>query len=155
MASDYRLIIKDFSELTAELLYEILRLRTEVFVVEQNCVYQDMDGLDAVSKHFALLDGEGGLVSYARLILPHEGQDYVKFGRFITDRKRRECGAGTRVLKAAVSYARSHYPEYPLKVSGQLYLENYYKKQGFCPVSDVYLEDGIPHKLFLYEKKES
>lgn len=148
-------LVKNFDELGVDLLYEILRLRAEIFVVEQNCAYQDLDGLDQISVHFALLNEDDSLCSCCRLIKPHAGQDYVKLGRFVTEKQARRRGAGTRVLRTAVVYALESWPEKDLKVSGQLYLEKYYTKQGFTAISDVYLEDNIPHKLFLYRKEEA
>lgn len=142
--------IYKFDELSPALLYEILRLRTEIFVVEQDCVYQDMDGLDAMSTHLLLRSEEGRLLSYARLIPPHEGQDYMKFGRFVTSADSRRRGLGQRILQEAIRESFRQRPNLPLKISGQLYLERFYIGQGFEPISEIYLEDGIKHRLFEY-----
>lgn len=146
-----KLLVREFKALDVTLLYEILRLRSEIFVVEQACPYQDLDGLDKYAEHFVLCTDEGEPVSYCRLIPPRPGQPYAKLGRFVTRRSFRQQGFGERVLQAGIREAREKYPACELRLSGQLYLEKYYTARGFAAISEVYLEDNIPHKLFLYK----
>lgn len=135
-----------FQELTLEQLYNILKLRQEVFVVEQDCPYLDADGNDAAAFHLVSWDEEGEALAYVRL-LP-KGVTYEKYasiGRVVTSKKVRGSGAGKLLMKEAIKSMGELFPGLPVKISAQCYLLKFYKELGFDPVGEEYLEDDIPH----------
>lgn len=141
------LYIKHFSELTAEELYRILAARSEIFVVEQDCVYQDLDGKDLDAWHVWYED-EDGIAAYCRVLdkgvsYPDEGS----IGRVIT--VKRGCGLGYRVMMEAVRIAEEKYGQTSLRISAQQYAQGFYEKCGFVRVSEPYPEDDIPHVQML------
>jgi ElaA protein len=143
---------KKFEELSTQELYEILRLRSEVFVVEQNCPYQDMDRLDYESHHLFITDEYNNEVTAYCRILP-EGisyQGYCSIGRVITHQDVRSKGLGKLLMITAIRKCGSLFPEQPIKISAQYYLLHFYQSFGFVEAGDVYLEDGIPHIAMIY-----
>ena len=135
--------IKKYNELTADELYEILKLRSEVFVVEQNCIYQDLDDKDKRAYHVWITD-ETGIVACARVL--ERGVSYddaVSIGRVVS--KRRGEGLGAAVMETAVNTAREKYGALPIIISAQQYAVPFYERFGFVAVSEPYLEDNIPH----------
>lgn len=135
------LVSKSFDELSLEELYEMLRARAEVFVVEQQCAYLDLDGADQGAQHIMLRD-EQGLAAYAR-VFPQPGEPGVaKIGRVLTTR--RGCGLGKRVVQAAMDHARgAGFSQ--VYIEAQLYASGFYEKLGFATCSEEFEEDGIPH----------
>ena len=142
-------VVKQFNQLTVEELYEILRLRAEVFVVEQNCAYQDLDDIDKDAYHVFIVD-EGEIVACARVIDKGKRLDEVSIGRVISARRRQ--GLGTTVMKASIKTAKEKYSAKKIKIGAQEYAIPFYQQVGFKVVSDTYLEDGIPHKYMIYEE---
>ena len=142
-------IVKKFEELTVEELYEILRLRAEVFVVEQNCAYQDLDEIDKKAYH-VYLKGEDEILAYLRVIDKGDRLDEVSLGRVISLKRR--MGYGTAVMKAGVAVAKEKFGAKKIKIGAQLYAKPFYEQVGFRQISDEYLEDGIPHIYMIYEK---
>lgn len=136
--------VKTFDELTTRELYEIYRLRCEVFVVEQNCAYPDVDDKDLTGQHVFLWDE--GLKAYARVYLK---PDCVKIGRVVTPKEERHTGLGRELMHHALQTALAHGK--PVKVSAQSYLEEFYLGLGFVNCSEVYLEDGIAHQDMVYQ----
>jgi ElaA protein len=134
-------IIKSFEELTAKELHLIYKERTAVFVVEQNCPYQEVDDTDLVSIHFfKQLDDR--LLAYARLI---PEPDSVRIGRVLVPQSERTHGYGQELMQIVLEYAKLHFPELPIHAQAQAYLQQFYASFGFRPVSEIYLEDDIPH----------
>ena len=136
------LIIKHFCELTAEELYNILRARSAVFVVEQNCAYQDMDEADKVSCHLWLTD-ESGLLAYIRVVPAGVVHEDVTIGRVISLKRR--CGLASRLLQEGVRIAKEQFGARRIHIGAQTYARTLYEKAGFTQCGDPYLEDGIPH----------
>lgn len=136
--------IKLFDELTPNELYQILRLRSEVFVVEQQCVFLDMDQKDQKSEHIMLWDKKN-LVAYCR-ILP-AGVSYAEpsIGRVVSSPKYRKTGTGRQLMQYAIQIARQRYGNQPIRIGAQLYLKKFYASLGFEAQGDIYLEDGIEH----------
>ncbi len=132
--------VKYFSELELSELYDILKLRSDVFVVEQNCAYPDLDNLDQDSVHIYLYD-EGELLAYCRLIPENDRQG--KITRVVTS-KRRE-GYGSIVVKEALRVAKEDLLLRSLYLDGQSYAINFYQSFGFETSGEEFLEDGIPH----------
>jgi len=133
-----------FSELTTQLLYSVLALRSEVFVAEQNCVYLDVDGKDLYAMHLLIMD-KGLLVSYLRLFPPTDLENYIIFGRVVTKKSTRTKGHGKKLLQELLIYCDANYPGIGIKCSAQNYLTRFYKGFGFKTYGTVYEEDGIPH----------
>lgn len=139
---------KKFSDLNTFELYELLHLRSEVFVVEQNCVFQDMDNVDQECFH---LTGyvENKLVAYARIVPPSVVYPEASIGRVVTSSSVRKEGLGKELMKQSISLIYKLFGVVPIKIGAQYYLEQFYTAFGFLPVSDVYLEDGIEHIYML------
>lgn len=136
--------VKTFDELTTKELFEIYRIRCEVFVVEQNCAYPDVDDKDLEARHVFLWDD--GLKAYARV---YQKPDCVKIGRVVTRPNERQSGLGKQLMLQALEVALAH--NKPVKVSAQSYLEGFYLNLGFVNCSEMYLEDGIPHQDMVYQ----
>ncbi|MCR4694597.1 MAG: GNAT family N-acetyltransferase [Pseudobutyrivibrio sp.] len=136
--------LKAFEDLTVGELYEILRLRAEIFVVEQDCVYQDLDGKDRQSMHLFLQDGEE-VIACLRIIPAGISYKEPSIGRFVVKESERKSGLGREAMNQAIEYISSEYKEDHIRISGQAYLREFYESLGFKVVKDPYLEDGIPH----------
>ncbi|GAB3103286.1 GNAT family N-acetyltransferase [Aestuariicella hydrocarbonica] len=140
---------KRFEELTLDELYEMLKIRQQVFTVEQNCAYQDVDELDKVSWHlFALKQGSGTVTeiqAYLRIVDP--GFKYLEpsIGRVLTTLEARGKGIGKQLLNKAIEFSDVEFPGLSIRISAQQHLEKFYREFGFEPVSAPYDEDGIPH----------
>ena len=134
------LVIKTFDELTVGELYGILKARVEVFVVEQECAYQDIDGLDLEAIH-AFLQDETGVKAYLRVFAKDEHT--AQIGRVLTTV--RGGGFGAEILKQGVAVARERLKKKRICLEAQTYATGFYEKEGFRVVSDEFLEDGIPH----------
>ena len=137
-------LLKKFEELTPYQLYAILQLRNEVFVVEQNCVFQDADEKDQQSMHFmGFLNNK--LVAYTRLVPPGVAYEEVSIGRVVTSPSVRRSGIGKELMQRSIDTVYRLFGEVPIKIGAQLYLKKFYESLGFKQVSEVYLEDGIEH----------
>lgn len=143
------LIIKKFSQLSTEELYEILRLRVAVFVVEQNCPYQDIDEADKEAYHLWLRD-ENGIAAYLRVMDRGVTLPEVSIGRVIAARRR--MGLGSRILKEGIALAERELAAEKIMLEAQVYARSLYEKAGFVQSSGEFLEDGIPHILMIREK---
>jgi ElaA protein len=136
---------KHFRDLSLMELYQCMRIRQEVFVVEQDCPYVDADGKDLNAWHL-MCWFKGYLVGYARLIAPdvsYEG--YTSIGRVMTSKMVRKFSFGKQLMEVAIQQTQKHFPDYPIKLSAQSYLIRFYESFGFQTVGDEYMEDGIPH----------
>lgn len=136
--------LKKFDELTPEELYAILQLRNEVFVVEQDCVYQDADDKDQKSLHFCGWD-DGKLAAYTRLIPPGVSFEEASIGRVLTASAHRNTGLGRILMQKSISHCFSLFNPGPIRIGAQVYLREFYQSLGFIQSSGEYLEDGIPH----------
>jgi ElaA protein len=138
-------VFKSFEELNVTELYEILKLRSRVFVVEQNCVFLDMDGLDYKSHHLMGFF-EGELAAYTR-ILPSgvSYPDYHSIGRVVTAPEVRRRAFGVSLMKESIEKLYQLYGVVPIKIGAQLYLKKFYESFGFVQSGNIYLEDGIEH----------
>lgn len=140
----------EWPELTRDTWYAIAALRLEVFVVEQNCPYQDFDGKDQHSLHVWATNSEGSIVAYARIVSPGVSYDEPSIGRVITAMKARGSGLGRRLMTFTMETVEKRYGKMPVRISAQSYLLNFYGEFGFRSVGVEYLEDGIPHTEMLY-----
>ena len=139
---------KTFQELTISELYQILQLRSEVFVVEQNCVYQDIDGKDEKALHI-LGKKEGKIVAYIRCFAPKIYFEEAAIGRVVVKETERKFGYGHQILKASVEEIQQCYQTTTIKLSAQQYLTHFYETHNFKKIGEGYLEDGIPHIAML------
>lgn len=138
------IITKTFQQLTTEELYAILQLRSEVFVVEQNCVYQDIDKKDQKALHVLGLKNEK-LVAYTRLFKPGDYFENASIGRVVVRENERKYKYGYDIMNASIKSIEQHYNEKTIKISAQEYLVKFYSNLGFKTIRTSYLEDGIPH----------
>lgn len=135
--------IKTFAELTAEELYEILRTREAVFIVEQNCPYPEVDGKDYDAVHYFYRGDDGRVVAYLRLFYKHDEPGTVQIGRMVTTM--RGIGLGRKLLHEGIDYALGHMHPEGFYLEAQQYAIGFYEKEGFRVTSEPFLEDGIPH----------
>lgn len=135
---------KKFSDLSPGELYSILRLRSEVFVVEQNCVFLDLDNIDQECYHLMGYK-ETKLAAYARIVPPGKVYSEPSIGRVVTSSSVRREGLGKQLMEEATSLLYRLYGMVPIKIGAQFYLKKFYVSIGFYQVGDVYLEDGIEH----------
>ena len=141
---------KTFKELTKLELYEILALRTEVFVVEQNCVFQDMDFKDDVAIHVLGKAVNGKLLAYSRIFDRDQYyKGYLAIGRVVTNASNRKDGLGKQLLAESIKACRSKFGVSPIKIGAQKYLAKFYSKFGFKEIGEDYIEDGIPHCIMI------
>jgi ElaA protein len=141
-------VIKKFNELSPQDIYSILQLRSEVFVVEQNCVYQDIDDKDQYALHL-LLKKDDYLIGYSRIF---KAGDYFKeasIGRVLVKKEDRNNRHGSLLMELSIKAIKDHLKENTVKISAQTYLKKFYNELGFDPVGEEYLEDGIPHIAML------
>ena len=141
---------KHFTALTNKELYAILDLRNKVFVVEQNCVYNDTDAKDLQCWHLCGWQ-KNILVAYARIIAPGISYEEASIGRVITHPDFRRFGYGKELMTKAIEKTKSQFHINTIKIGGQLYLEKFYNNLGFFRSSEEYLEDGIPHIEMVYK----
>ena len=136
--------IKLFSELNTTELYQILQLRSEVFVVEQDCVYQDIDFKDQKALHVFGFKNDK-VVAYTRIFKPGDYFENASIGRVVVAEKERKFGYGHLIMKASISAIKNNFKVDEITISAQKYLKKFYETHQFKQVGEEYLEDGIPH----------
>ena len=141
--------IKRFEELTTTELYEILRVRAEVFVVEQTCIYQDLDEKDKRAYHL-YFEENGNVKAYLRILDKGISYPEISIGRVLTTENNRRKGLAREMMEKAIDFIGKELGENQIRISGQLYLQVFYESLGFQTVSEMYLEDDIPHVEMLY-----
>lgn len=140
--------VKSFAELSTKYLYEILKLRSEVFVVEQDCVYLDVDGKDERALHILGWE-DGNLIAYARCFQAGDYFQEAAIGRILVRENYRKLGYGHQITKASIEAIQTKYKADKIKISAQIYLVIFYESHGFKTKGDRYMEDGIPHIAML------
>ena len=141
-------ILKKFSDMTVDELYAIMKLRVDVFVVEQNCPYHELDGLDIEASHLWLEDDQG-IAAYLRILPPGAAFPEPALGRVISARRR--CGVGSVLLEEGISAVQQLYGSSAITIEAQVYAKPFYEKAGFFQVSEPFDEDGIPHIRMRWE----
>ena len=144
------IITKTFSELDTEELYQILRLRSEVFVVEQNCVYQDIDNKDQNAIHLYFKENDQ-IVAYTRIFKAGEYYENPCIGRVVVSKKNRGKDLGKKIMIDSMEYIKQNIKGEKIELSAQKYLDKFYKDLGFYKIGEDYLEDGIPHQRMIKE----
>lgn len=139
--------VRHFDALNTMQLYDILRLRTDVFVVEQACAYPELDGKDVLSEtlHLTGRDNDGTLAAYLRILGPGISYEYPSFGRVVVAPSHRSRGLSHELVNRAKAMISQTWPGRAITIGAQEYLVAFYRSHGFEPVSEPYLEDGIPH----------
>lgn len=145
--------LKKFADLTTDELYEIIKLRLEVFVVEQNCPYQDLDDKDQYAYHLFLEDN-GSVIAVLRILPEGVAYDDMAIGRVIVKKTHRRQGLSRKMMETAMDFIINDLNKTKIRLSGQAYLTDFYIGLGFKKVSECYLEDGIEHFEFLYESEK-
>lgn len=143
------LVIKKFEELSVYELYEIMKARVDIFVVEQNCPYYELDDKDQNAYHVFYRDEEG-IQAYLRVLDKGVSFEEAALGRVIS--RKRRCGLATKLLQEGIKVAREKYGATELRIEAQVYARTLYEKVGFVKVSDEFLEDGIPHIEMLWKE---
>ena len=136
--------VKYFKNLSTQELYDILQLRSEVFVVEQNCVYQDIDNKDQKALH-VIGYKKDRVVAYTRIFKPGDYFDLASISRVVVAEDERENKYGYVIMEASIKVVKEEFQEATIKISAQCYLKKFYNNLGFKQVGEEYLEDGIPH----------
>lgn len=136
--------IKPFKALSTIELYELLQLRNKVFIVEQNCVYQDLDEKDQIAIHI-MGELDNKIIAYCRIFKPNDYFTEAAIGRVVLDMNFRNKKMGHQLMQVAIETIQSHFNERNITISAQLYLKHFYESHGFIQSSEEYLEDGIPH----------
>ena len=144
--------VKTFSQLTTKELYDLLQLRSEVFVVEQDCVYQDIDGKDQIALHVLGFKDEV-LVGYTRIFKPGDYFELASIGRVVVKENERKHKYGYDIMDASIKTIKDVFNTTAIKISAQCYLKRFYNNLQFFEVGEQYLEDGIPHIAMIYEDK--
>ena len=143
-----------FQELSLSQLYNILKTRAEVFVVEQNIIYNDMDNKDESSYHL-FIEESGEVISYLRIIPAGISYDEVSIGRVATKSEYRGKGLSRKLLIKAIEFIINDMKEDKIKISAQAYLKSFYESLGFKAISDIYIEEGIEHIKMVYNRYET
>ncbi len=141
--------VKTFDQLETEELYRLLQLRSEVFVVEQDCVYQDIDGKDQKALHVIGYKNEN-IVAYTRVFKAGDYFDNASIGRVVVKENERQHNYGYDIMKASIEAVKSYFNDDVIKISAQTYLKRFYNRLQFFEVGEEYLEDGIPHIQMIY-----
>ncbi len=145
--------LSSFDELDKNDLYALLRLRAAVFVVEQNCPYQDVDNLDQNAYHLLGKTTDDKLIAYARIIPSLSQQPHVYIGRVVVHPEKRHKKWGTTLMEKAIAFCRDQMPQKTIKISAQKHLQDFYKALGFEYRGEDYLEDDIPHCAMYYSSE--
>ncbi len=141
-----------FAELNKTDLYQIMQLRSAVFVLEQTCAYQDLDGLDSDSLHLFKKTDSHTITAYARILTPIQCEDaHSSIGRVVVKKNQRHGNIGHALMQTAINASLKHFPKHPIKISAQSYLYNFYQQLGFINTGQFYLEDQIPHQEMVYQ----
>ncbi len=137
-------LVRSFGDLSTSELYELLRLRADIFVVEQECAYADPDGKDQKALHLLGYEGEE-LVACARIFGPGDYMEQVSIGRVAVNKEHRGRALGKQLMLRAMEAVRERWGAVPVALSAQTYLRKFYSELGFSETGTEYLEDGIPH----------
>ncbi|GHC44254.1 GNAT family N-acetyltransferase [Ulvibacter litoralis] len=139
-----KITVKTFDQFTIHELHDVFQLRSEVFVVEQHCVYQDIDGKDPKALH-VIGTKDGKVVAYTRCFQPGFYFEQASIGRVVVAKETRKFKYGHDIMRASKETIKTHYNTTHIKISAQTYLLKFYQSHGFQQIGEGYLEDGIPH----------
>ena len=143
------IVTKIFSELDKDELYQILRLRSEVFVVEQDCIYQDIDNKDQIATHLLYKKGDE-IIAYTRIFKKGDYYENPSIGRVVVSKNNRGKDLGKEIMLESMKYISNNIKAEKIELSAQMYLDTFYKDLGFYSKGQEYLEDGIPHQRMFF-----
>jgi len=147
--------VKKFKELSLEEFHDIIALRIQIFVIEQNCPYQELDGKDKDGFHLFYKDNVGKLIAATRILPQGISYEEVSIGRVVVDEDSRGSGLGRQIMADSMAFVKEEFGEVSVRLSAQKHLEKYYGNHGFKSTGKEYLEDGIPHVEMLYQHLKS
>ena len=142
--------VKSFQELSLEEFHDIIALRIQIFIIEQNCPYQEVDGKDKLAHHLFFKNEKDEIIAVTRILPQGISYPEVAIGRVVVHEAYRGTGLGNQLMADSMNFVRDKYGEVPVRLSAQKHLENYYGNHGFKSTGKEYLEDGIPHVEMLY-----
>ena len=142
--------VKSFQELSLEEFHDIIALRIQIFIIEQNCPYQEVDGKDKLAHHLFFKNEMDEIIAVTRILPQGISFEEVAIGRVVVHEEYRGTGLGNQLMADSMNFVRDKYGEVPVRLSAQKHLENYYGNHGFKSTGKEYLEDGIPHVEMLY-----
>ena len=142
-------VIKTFEQLSAAELHDILKLRQDIFIIEQTCIYPDIDGADPKAHHIYSY-GEQELAAYTRIFAPGIKYTESSIGRIVVSETKRGSVLGRKLVKESISECLKLYPKTPIRIEAQAHLEKFYNELGFQSVGEVYIVDGIDHREMVY-----
>ena len=137
--------VKSFQELSLEVFHDIIALRIQIFIIEQNCPYQEVDGKDKLAHHLFFKNEMDEIIAVTRILPQGISYEEVAIGRVVVHEEYRGTGLGNQLMADSMNFVRDKYGEVPVRLSAQKHLENYYGNHGFKSTGKEYLEDGIPH----------
>lgn len=143
--------VAHYSQLNIDHFHDIIALRIKIFVIEQDCPYQDLDGKDKVAYHLFYTNNKDEVVAATRILPQNISYAEVSIGRVVVDKDYRGLGLGDLIMKESMNFVQAEFGQVNIRLSAQKHLENYYGKHGFKSTGKEYLEDGIPHVEMLYE----
>lgn len=146
--------VKKYQDLSLDEFHDLVSLRIEVFVVEQDCPYQELDGKDKTAHHLFCLDDKGSILATSRILGPGISYPEVSIGRVVVAESARGKGVAHEMMNKSKEFVLKEYGDAAIRISAQEYLESYYSSHGFKFTGKKYLEDGIPHMEMLYSPKE-
>ncbi|MEJ6589819.1 MAG: GNAT family N-acetyltransferase [Crocinitomicaceae bacterium] len=148
---NFRKFIQAYTELNLDDFHDIIALRIKIFVIEQDCPYQDLDGNDKLAFHLYFKDEKNQIVAATRILPQNIAYDEVSIGRVVVDKSSRGTGLGHELMEQSMVFVQSQFGAADVRLSAQKHLENYYEKHGFKSTGKEYLEDGIPHVEMLFK----
>ena len=148
---NFRKFIQAYTELNLDDFHDIIALRIKIFVIEQDCPYQDLDGNDKLAFHLYFKDEKNQIVAATRILPQNIAYDEVSIGRVVVDKSSRGTGLGHELMEQSMAFVQSQFGAADVRLSAQKHLENYYEKHGFKSTGKEYLEDGIPHVEMLFK----
>ena len=147
--------VKHFNELSTEEFHDLIALRIQIFVIEQDCPYQEVDGKDKVAFHLFFKNENNEMIATTRILPQGISYDEVAIGRVVVHENYRGTGLGHQLMADSMSFVEQNFGKVPVRLSAQKHLENYYGNHGFQSTGKEYLEDGIPHIEMLYSLKKA
>lgn len=145
-------IFKTFNELTVEEFHAILKLRIDIFVVEQNCPYPELDGKDQLAYHYYGVNDANKIIAYSRFFKAGDYYQEAAFGRVAVDKKYRNQKLGKELIKNTIDKMEELFGKSSIKIGGQQYLQKFYESFGFQIIGEPYIEDGIPHYYMILKR---
>ena len=147
---NFKKFVQPYSKLNLDHFHDIIALRIKIFVIEQDCPYQDLDGKDKLAHHLFYTNNEDEVIAATRILPQNISYAEVSIGRVVVDESYRGTGLGHLIMEESMNFVQDEFGQVDIRLSAQKHLENYYGKHGFKSTGKEYLEDGIPHVEMLY-----